>query len=233
MIAPEAHPPDAAVSSDPTLADLRRRNAELTEAIAARDRFIAVAAHELRNPMTPMIGLVELLLSSVRAGKYSPRQVEERLDQLRRVMNHYVKRAATLLDVSRLTSGQFILEPDPCDLCDGLLRGRRDIRRGCPLRGLHDRRRCAREPPGNLGPFGRGAGPRQSLCPTPSNTALVSRCTSALQRPAIRSASRSGITVPASPRPTGSASSLGSSARSDRMIAAAASAWDCGWSASS
>ena len=72
MIAPEAHPPDVAVSSETTLADLRRRNAELTEAVAARDTFIAVAAHELRNPMTPMIGLVELLLSSVRAGKYSP-----------------------------------------------------------------------------------------------------------------------------------------------------------------
>ena len=118
MIAPEAHPPDAAVSPDPTLADLRRRNAELTETVAARDTFIAIAAHELRNPMTPMIGLVELLLSSVRAGKYSPRQVEERLDRLRRVMNHYVKRATALLDVSRLTSGQFTLEPGPCDLCD-------------------------------------------------------------------------------------------------------------------
>ena len=67
--------------------------------------------------MTPMIGFVELL-SSVRAGKYSPQQVEERLDRLRRVMNHYVKRAATLLDVSRLTGGQFELEPSPCDLCD-------------------------------------------------------------------------------------------------------------------
>jgi signal transduction histidine kinase len=86
--------------------------------VAARDTFIAVAAHELRNPMTPMIGLVELLLSSVRAGKSSPRQVEERLDRLRRVMGHYVKRAATLLDVSRLTSGQFTLESGPCDLCD-------------------------------------------------------------------------------------------------------------------
>ena len=105
-------------SSEMDLDDLRRRIAELADAVAARDTFIAVAAHELRNPMTPMIGLVELLLSSVRAGKYSPKQVEERLDRLRRVMGHYVKRAATLLDVSRLTSGQFTLESGPCDLCD-------------------------------------------------------------------------------------------------------------------
>ena len=74
MIAPEAHPPDVVALSEMELDDLRRRNTELAEAVAARDTFIAVAAHELRNPMTPMIALVELLLSSVRAGKYSVRE---------------------------------------------------------------------------------------------------------------------------------------------------------------
>ena len=73
MIASEAHPPDVVASSEMDLDDLRRRNSELAEAVATRDTFIALAAHELRNPMTPMSGLVELLLSSVRAGKYSPR----------------------------------------------------------------------------------------------------------------------------------------------------------------
>ena len=75
MIAPAAHPPDVVPWSGTTLADLRRRNAELVEAVAARDVFITVAAHELRNPMTPMIGLVELLLSSVRSGSLLPNRL--------------------------------------------------------------------------------------------------------------------------------------------------------------
>ena len=37
--------------------------AELLKAVRARDEFIAIAAHELRNPMTPMLGNIEHLLS--------------------------------------------------------------------------------------------------------------------------------------------------------------------------
>src|SRR4029077_4681443 len=37
--------------------------AELTRAVHARDAFIAIAAHELRNPMTPILGYVEHILS--------------------------------------------------------------------------------------------------------------------------------------------------------------------------
>lgn len=95
-----------------------RRLAELTEAVVARDNFIAIAAHELRNPMTPMIGQVQLLLRGVKLGKYSLAQVEERLERVHATMLHYLKRAATMLDVSRITSGKFRLTPAPCDLAE-------------------------------------------------------------------------------------------------------------------
>src|SRR5689334_12331043 len=100
-------------TSQASLKDLQRRNAELAEAVAARDAFIAVAAHELRNPMTPMIGQVDLLLKGLRVGRYSPEQVEQRLERLQQVMRHYLKRAAILLDVSRITSGKFRLSRLP------------------------------------------------------------------------------------------------------------------------
>ena len=48
MSFPEDHPPEAANSAEAALEELRRQNAELIEAVAARDTFIAVAAHELR-----------------------------------------------------------------------------------------------------------------------------------------------------------------------------------------
>lgn len=87
--------------------DLRRRIADLVEAVAARDDFIAVAAHELRNPMTPMMGQIELLLSAVRAGKCPLEQVEQRLGRIQHTVRRYVRRAEVLLNVSRLTSGNF------------------------------------------------------------------------------------------------------------------------------
>src|ERR1700722_14346753 len=40
--------------------------ARLTEAIEARDAFLAVAAHELRNPMTPIIGGIQILARAVK-----------------------------------------------------------------------------------------------------------------------------------------------------------------------
>ena len=114
----EAHPFEVETYSNTIVGQEERRLAELAEAVVARDNFIAIAAHELRNPMTPMIGQVELLLKGVKLGKYSLGQVEERLERIYQTMSHYLKRTVTLLDVSRITSGKFLLAPAPCDLVD-------------------------------------------------------------------------------------------------------------------
>lgn len=95
---------------------LDHRLAELAEAVSARDTFIAIAAHELRNPMTPILGQVELLLSGVTSGKYAPAQVQQRLELIQQSVRRYMKRAAVLLDVSRITTGKFRLELAACDL---------------------------------------------------------------------------------------------------------------------
>ena len=106
----------AAAEPGEELVELRRRNAELAEAVRARDAFIAVAAHELRNPMTPMMGQVDLLLDGLRAGRCSPEQVERRLERIQHVMGHFLKRATALLNVSHISSGKLRLEPEPFDL---------------------------------------------------------------------------------------------------------------------
>lgn len=106
----------AAAGPGEELVALRRRNVELAGAVKARDVFIAIAAHELRNPMTPMMGQVDLLLLGLRAGRFPPEQVEQRLERIQQVMGRYLKRATALLDVSRITSGKLRLEPEPCDL---------------------------------------------------------------------------------------------------------------------
>lgn len=104
-----------AALADGQVEELLRRNAELAAAVEARDTFIAVAAHELRNPMTPIIGQIELL-NGVQASRCPPDQAEQRLERIQRAMRHDVKRAGILLDVSRIASGKLQLEPRAFDL---------------------------------------------------------------------------------------------------------------------
>jgi signal transduction histidine kinase len=118
MASAEGRPAETAKCLKATLKDLRRQNAELIEAIAARDAFIALAAHELRNPMTPMLGQVDLLLKWVRAGRYSPEQIEHGLQRIHHIMSQYIRRSTVLLDVSRITTGKLRLELTPCDFAE-------------------------------------------------------------------------------------------------------------------
>jgi two-component system, OmpR family, sensor kinase len=91
--------------------------AELTQAVQARDAFIAIAAHELRNPMTPMLGYVEHILSvGRRPESRCPAAMIVALERLANQMGEYIKRATTLLDVSRITAGKLRAELSVVDL---------------------------------------------------------------------------------------------------------------------
>lgn len=100
-----------------TPADNERLIEELRAAIAARDEFIAIAAHELRNPMTPIVGQVQLLVSRARREQASPALLRG-LEMLEHAVDHYVRRATTLLEITRLNAGQVRLEPTTFDLCE-------------------------------------------------------------------------------------------------------------------
>ena len=99
------------------LAQLRRLVDDLRHAVRARDDFIAIAAHELRNPMTPIVGVAELALISARKpeGRCPPRVILL-LERLQHLVLDYVGRATKLLDVSRLEAGNFKLEPAATNL---------------------------------------------------------------------------------------------------------------------
>ena len=85
------------------LADLRRQVKELRQAVRARDDFIAIAAHELRNPMTPILGVADLALAAARAaGGACPPRVTVLLERLQIIVEDYVRRATQLLYVSRI-----------------------------------------------------------------------------------------------------------------------------------
>lgn len=101
----------------PPDADKERLIEELRAAIAARDEFIAVAAHELRNPMTPIVGQVQLLLSRARREQVSELLING-LEMLETAVDHYVRRATTLLEITRLNADKIHLQPTRFDLCE-------------------------------------------------------------------------------------------------------------------
>jgi two-component system, OmpR family, sensor kinase len=111
--------------ADQTDQNIREHNARLiaevarlTEAVEARDAFLVVAAHELRNPMTPIIGRIQILARAARRPDFEIERLVQSLDQLEWLITRYLKRANVLLDVSRITSGKLALERLPVDVCE-------------------------------------------------------------------------------------------------------------------
>ncbi len=86
------------------IVELNEENVRLRDAVSARDTFLAVTAHELKNGMTPVLGRVDFLRP--RLGAMSPEKLDAALDHIVWLVGVFAKRATTLLDVSRMTSGK-------------------------------------------------------------------------------------------------------------------------------
>jgi two-component system OmpR family sensor kinase len=78
---------------------------ELREAVRARDDFLAIAAHELRNPLTPIVLCIRLLRDAEQSGDRARSALE--LDRLERLIERFGARATTLLEVAQISSNRF------------------------------------------------------------------------------------------------------------------------------
>ena len=100
-------------------AGLALSNAELYEgarkAIATRDRFLSVAAHELRTPITSVTGYTEMLQREIAARK-DPGRIERYVGRLTDAGHRLASLADDLLDVSRLRGSGLTLRRGPVDL---------------------------------------------------------------------------------------------------------------------
>lgn len=88
------------------ITDHRNTQAALLEADRRKDEFLAVLAHELRNPLAPIRTGVELL--RLRSDK--PGATERVRSMLERQVVHMVRLIDDLLDVSRIASGKIQLQ---------------------------------------------------------------------------------------------------------------------------
>lgn len=93
---------------------LRQRLAELAEADRHKNEFLAMLAHELRNPLAPMRSAL-YLLKSERADETARERARGILD---RQMQHIVRLVDDLLDVSRIVRGTIELRREVVDLVD-------------------------------------------------------------------------------------------------------------------
>lgn len=83
-------------------------------ALAARDEFLSIAAHELRTPLTTLRGRIQLLQRRLTGSL--PAQDLESIVIMRRQMDRLTRMVNDLLDLSRLTAGRLLPQPERVDL---------------------------------------------------------------------------------------------------------------------
>ncbi|HEY8879041.1 MAG TPA: ATP-binding protein [Roseateles sp.] len=100
----------AGISFDMT--ERKRMEEALLESDRRKDEFLAMLAHELRNPLAPIRTAAELMLRTTQPGAPQRRAVEiidRQVQQMSRMVDD-------LLDVSRITHGRIELERRPVEL---------------------------------------------------------------------------------------------------------------------
>jgi PAS domain S-box-containing protein len=91
---------------------VERLNVELRAAARAKDEFLAMLAHELRNPLAPIGAAAELL----QIMKMDEKRVRHTSQVIGRQVRHMTALVDDLLDVSRLTRGLVDLVKAPLDI---------------------------------------------------------------------------------------------------------------------
>jgi signal transduction histidine kinase len=91
---------------------LRHRTEELSRAAEAKDNFLAMLGHELRNPLAPILNAVEVL----REAPPGSEPFERACHVVGRQTRHLSRLVDDLLDVSRITHGNIELRLQPVEL---------------------------------------------------------------------------------------------------------------------
>ena len=96
------------------LKQLKETNAKLRALDEAKDDFISMASHQLRTPLASVKGYISMLIEGD-GGKITPVQ-RNMLDQAFFSSQRMVYLIADLLNISRLKTGKFIIEPSRINL---------------------------------------------------------------------------------------------------------------------
>lgn len=93
--------------------ELAKKNAQLTQLNQEKNRFLGIAAHDLRNPLHAILMLSDFLLDECTEGEQ-----KEFLEEIRSSSTFMARLIDDLLDVAKIESGQVALELAMCDIND-------------------------------------------------------------------------------------------------------------------
>jgi PAS domain S-box-containing protein len=108
-------------SDGAVLDSVRARLQEVQHALVARDEFIATVAHELRNPVAPLMFQIRLAIDKseqmASSGESVPTDwVQSQLRRIEQRLHRLLEMLDRLLDVSRLSTGRIDLQPESVNL---------------------------------------------------------------------------------------------------------------------
>jgi PAS domain S-box-containing protein len=91
-----------------TIEEIRALKAEIAEAEQRRTEFIAVLAHELRNPLAPL----RTALQMMRKATDNATSMAQLRDMMERQLTQMVHLVNDLLDIARVSTGQMVLKKE-------------------------------------------------------------------------------------------------------------------------
>jgi PAS domain S-box-containing protein len=94
------------------IADRERAQQELRDADRRKDEFLAMLAHELRNPLAPLRNMLEIMKRADGDGEL----VRQARDTMERQLGQMVRLVDDLLDVSRITRNRLELRKERVEL---------------------------------------------------------------------------------------------------------------------
>ena len=88
--------------------ELAKKNRELDELNAQKNKFLGIAAHDLRNPLGILIGFSELMLNM--EGELDAAQQKDLLERIHNTGTFMLKMVNELLDIASIESGKLTLK---------------------------------------------------------------------------------------------------------------------------
>src|SRR4030095_11333736 len=98
--------------------DLKKRLLELAEGDRSKNEFLAMLAHELRNPLAPIRNALQVL----QAGHLSAEETHWSFEMMERQIFNMTRLIDDLLDISRISHGQIRVVREPLELAPLLKR---------------------------------------------------------------------------------------------------------------
>src|SRR5438046_83948 len=112
--------------------ELEESGRKLDDANRAKDEFLATLAHELRTPLSSILGRVRLL----RSGTLDPAGARRGLDVIERNTRALAQLIEDLLDVSRTMTGKLRLEVRPINLASVIVAAMQAVQTAADAKGI-------------------------------------------------------------------------------------------------